>query len=410
MTSGRRLSATALATALLGLSTVQAALAVWLQLTSPVEPVVLSDVVFAVSMLAYATLGWLIIAKGPRNRLGWVYLVFPLLLAIAALVEEAGLRAALNGSDTLAAMLLIANVWLAYSGYLMLNGPAFVLFPDGRFPSKGFRRLFVATASAVLITVVAYTVSAEPLCVGRLGSEDCVRLLDNPLGLAPVNGLRQGSYDMLGYLLLLGGTFALLGAIARYRRSSSEVRQQIKWLAWLTAIGVPLILVFYGGQDFLGFPSLDGWNEVPWIAVVSVGGPIAMGIAIFKYRLYEIDRIISRTTTYTLLAAILAAVYVGGVALAQLVLPFRGPLGVVASTLAVAALFNPLRRRVQEAVDRRFNRSRYDAQRVLEDFSGRLRDDVDLEQVQAAVLRVALSALQPVHLSLWMRQPEGRKG
>lgn len=402
----RRPWAAPLATLLLALFTIVAVLAVWLGLHSPVDPLPLSDVIFAISMLAYATLGWLITVKGPRNALGWFYLAFPLLLAIAALLEEFGLRAVLAGLEVTAALLLIANFWLAFSGYLLLNGPTFLLFPDGRFPGPRFRWAYAAIAAAVLVSAAAYTVSAEPLCLARLNDPDCIRVIANPLGLVRADGLRQGAYTTLGYLLLLGAPITLAGVIARYRRSSNEVRQQIKWVAWVAAVGVPILLVFYGGQFFLGFPSLGEWDELPWIAVVSIGGPTAIGIAIFKYRLYEIDRIISRTAAYTLVAVVLAAVYVGGVTLTQQILPVRNQFGVVVSTLAVAALFDPLRRRVQTAVDRRFNRSRYDAQQVLDGFSTRLRDDVDLEQLQGAVLRVAQETLQPAHLSLWVRERE----
>ncbi len=258
----------------------------------------------------------------------------------------------------------------------------------------------------MFIAAAAYSVSAEPVCVERLDSSSCTRTVPNPIGLVQVDGLRQGVSTALIITMLVGAGVWLAGLFARYRHSTREVRQQIKWVAWVMAVGVPLIVVFYGGQELFGFPSLGQWNDVLWIAVVSIGGPIAIGIAIFRYRLYEIDRLISRNTTYTLVAAVLAIVYAGGVALTQQVLPVQNQFGIVVSTLAVAALFNPLRRRVQNSVDRRFNRSRYDAQRVLEEFSAGLRDGVDLEQMQGAVLQVARETLQPLHLSLWVRERE----
>lgn len=396
--------ASPLATLLLALVVVLGAFASWVSLNSPVDPIPASDLVFVVSMVAYAALGWLITVKGPQNALGWIFLTFPLLLATSALFEEFGLRAALAGSDAAAAMLLTGDVWLAFSGYLLLNGPIFLLFPDGRFPGTRFRWAFWAITAVVLVSMAAYTVSAEPLCAARLDEPDCIRMLDIPLGLVPVEGLRQSAYDVLSIALLLIVGVSLASVIARYRRAAGEVRQQIKWVAWVAIVGAPVLLGLYGGQELLGLPSLGVWNDLPWIAVVSVGLPTAIGIAIFRYRLYEIDRIISRTATYTLLAVVLAAVYAGGVTLAQRILPIQSQFGIVASTLAVAALFNPLRGRVQLAVDRRFNRSRYDAQRVLDDFSARLRDDVDLEQMQAALLNVTLETVQPSHLSLWVRE------
>lgn len=379
--------------------------AAWLQLNSAVDPIRASDLVFVSSMLVYAGLGWLIIVKGPQNALGWVCLTFPLLLAIAALLEEFGLRAALAGFETPAALLVMGDLWLSFSGYLVLNGPVFVLFPDGRFPSMRFRWAFWVTAALVLVCATAYTISAEPVCVARLNQPTCTRTIPNPLALVHLDGLRQQAYAALAYLLLFGAVVSLVGVAARYRRATNEVRQQIKWVAWVSAVGVPLLLVVYGAEQLLGFRPFAQWNDLPWIAVVSVGGPVAIGIAIFKYRLYEIDRLISRTATYSLVAVLLAVVYAGGVTLTQRILPIQNQFGIVFSTLAVAALFNPLRRRVRLSVDRRFNRSRYDAQRVLEDFSGGLRDDTELEQMQSAVLLVALETLEPAHISLWVRPP-----
>lgn len=404
-----------LATLLLALVVVLGAFASWVSLISPVDPLPASDLVFVFSMVVYAALGWLITVKGPQNALGWIYLAFPLLLATSALFEEFGLRAALAGSDATGAILLTGDVWLAFSGYLLLNGPVFLLFPDGRFPGERLRWTFWAIVAVALLSTVAYTVSAEPVCAARLDEPDCIRMLGNPVGLLPIEGLRQGAYDVLGYALLILVGVSLAGVIARYRRATGEVRQQIKWVAWVVMVGAPIVLGLYGGQELLGLPSLGEWNDLPFIAVVSIGLPTAIGIAIFRYRLYEIDRIISRTATYSLVAVVLAAVYVGGVTATQQILPVQNQFGIVASTLAVAALFNPLRRRVQLAVDRRFNRSRYDAQRVLDDFAARLRDDVDLEQMQAALLKVTRETVQPSHLSLWVRegwleaQPSARK-
>lgn len=392
-----------LATLLLGLLIVLAVLAGWLSLHSPVDPLRASDLVFAVSMVAYSALGWLITVRGPQNALGWILLGFPMLVVMAALLEEAGLRTALAGDEATAAVLLIGDLWLAFGGYLLLNGPLFLLFPDGRFPGSRFRWAFWAIAAVVLVCALAYTVSAEPLCVARLNQPECVRMVGNPLGLMQAEGLRQGSYTLLTYVLLgmIGLSFA--GVVARYRRSTREVRQQIKWVAWVAAAGIPLLLGLYAGQELFGLPSLGEWNDLPWIAVVSVALPSAIGIAIFRYRLYEIDRIISRTATYTLVAAVLAAVYAGGVTLTQQILPVQNQFGIVVSTLAVAALFNPLRRRLQQAVDRRFDRSRYDARQVLEEFSSQLRDEVDLDRLESALLRAAQETMQPAHVSIWIR-------
>jgi len=150
--------------------------------------------------------------------------------------------------------------------------------------------------------------------------------------------------------------------------------------------------------------ALSPWVELLAFLPILIGLPVAVGVAIFKYRLYDIDRIISRSAAYALIVLVLLAVYVVSVTLIQRLLPVRNQLGIVISTLVVAALFSPLRRRVQNAVDRRFNRSKYDANRVLDEFSRQLRDDVDLEQMQVALLSAAQETMQPSHLSLWVRE------
>jgi hypothetical protein len=146
------------------------------------------------------------------------------------------------------------------------------------------------------------------------------------------------------------------------------------------------------------------WVEFLAFLPIFVGLPVTVGVAIFKYRLYDIDRIISRSAAYALIILVLVAVYVVSVTLIQRLLPIQNQLGIVISTLVVAALFSPLRRRVQNAVDRRFNRSKYDADLVLDEFSRQLRDDVDLEQMQVALLSAAQETMQPSHLSLWVRE------
>ena len=213
---------------------------------------------------------------------------------------------------------------------------------------------------------------------------------------------------LLFVLLPIMGAISFIGIVVRYRQSTGEIRQQIKWVAWVASAGILLMLGVTLIEDVVGI-SLNDWVGVLTFMMITVGLPVAIGVAIFKYRLYDIDRIISRTAAYALVVGILAAVFVMSVTLTQQLLPIESQFGVVASTLVVAALFNPLRRRVQSVVERRFNRSKYDAQRVLDELSIQLREDVDLEPLLAAPLSATQETMQPSYVSLWVRErtPEG---
>jgi hypothetical protein len=201
-------------------------------------------------------------------------------------------------------------------------------------------------------------------------------------------------------LALLGLTCAttviawLISQTFHYRRLGGERRAQQKWiLAGVTTSFVMILASFAAGNSRV--------SDFTALGIVAM--PLAMGVGILKYRLYEIDRIVSRTLSYAIITAVLAGVFVGLVLLSTRVLPFSSEVGVAASTLAAAALFNPLRVRVQRAVDRRFNRSRYDAEATIAAFAARLRDAVDLDAVQDDLLEVVLGSVEPAHATIWMR-------
>jgi hypothetical protein len=191
---------------------------------------------------------------------------------------------------------------------------------------------------------------------------------------------------------------SLAGQVASYRRSSGERRQQLKWLLGGFGVGLVGVLLLLVLQHRTGL-----WSVVSQVADLAVffAIPVSMGVAILKYRLYDIDRIISRTLAYAVVTGLLIGVYAGLVLLAQQVFRFSSPVAVAASTLAAAALFAPVRRRVQHAVDRQFNRARYDADQTIAEFAARLQDAVDLDAVRADLAGVVQAALEPAHVSLW---------
>jgi hypothetical protein len=282
--------------------------------------------------------------------------------------------------------------WVAWSEGLVWH-PAFallafllLLFPHGRLPSPRWRPVAWLTVAVYLVLSVS---AALALGAVELYYPEATR----PLRL-PIADLADAVFEWLlpGQLLLLA--IALVSVVLRLRRATGEERQQVKWFVYTV---VTVVLVFVTTTLILGAGYL-----FPLFGLI----PVSVAVAVFKYRLYEIDRLINRTLVYGLLTALLIGVYAGLVFLLGVVLdPATGDsaLAVAASTLAVAALFQPARRRLQQMVDRRFNRRRYDAARTVERFSGRLREHVDLDSLSAELLGVVDQTVQPASASLWLR-------
>ncbi len=286
-----------------------------------------------------------------------------------------------------------------------------LLFPDGRLPSKRWRPL--AWLSGVVIVLLSI---AEGLAPGLLENQGGVR---NPFGLEKLPWLADAVWVILPLLpmCILASAVSL---VLRFRRSRGEVRQQIKWIAFV-ALFVGLLYLSAMVSPFIFAPEiLSGGGRLPpppiWfellfsVAVLGFAGiPVAIGIAALKYRLYDIDVIINRTLVYGSLTASLALVYFGVVATTQAI--FRAltgqeqqpQLAIVVSTLVIATLFNPLRRRIQAFIDRRFYRRKYDARKTLAAFNARLRDETDLAALNDELVSVARETMQPAHVSLWLR-------
>lgn len=383
---------------------------IWVGVRDPQVPLPASDVVFILSMLAFPAAGWLITIKRPHIRLGWIFLTFPIPVAIGAIADATALRMALAGSEVTPALLLIGSGGLSFFGYWMLIGPAIALFPDGRFPGRRSRWALLSSAALLLGWWLIWAVGREMVCVEPFGEglDPCPHFVANPLSLPMAAGLENLARPLMNVIFMYTIVVSVTTLIGRYRWSSIDVRQQIKWVAWMGALGMISTMALVFG-DIFGVLEGD-WVDVVGFAPIAFGLPITIGLSILKFRLYDIDRIISRTAAYTLLVLLLVGLYAAGVTLTQLLLPVQSQFGIVLSTLVTAAVFNPLRRRVQRAVDRRFYRSRYDAQQVLDEFSTELRDVVDLEQVQTALLSAAQRTMQPSHLSVWVRELEGDGG
>jgi hypothetical protein len=348
----------------------------------------------------FAVVGFVVAWRKPRNPLGWAILG---LAAFFALSEDASFYTVADyrlrhGGLPLGWVALLAQP--GWAPAVVLLGLVFLLFPDGRPPSPRWRWVLWA----YLAVGILWIASALTLTVGAIiGHHLRVDPSGTPvvLGNTAHNAAWWNAVTFVGAVVLAVCWLASLAAQAlSYRRSSGERRQQLKWLLTGSAIGG----VCFAGSFTSGSPS--GFLHILSMIAI-VGGlaiPLAIGVAILKYRLFDIDRIISRTLAYAIVTGLLVGVYAGVVLLATRVLPFSSSVAVAASTLAAAALFNPLRRWVQRAVDRRFNRARYDADRTVAAFAARLTGAVDLDTVQADLAGVVHQALEPAHVSVWISQ------
>ena len=366
---------------------------------------------FAVTILFVATfhtVGALIASRRPENPIGWVFCGMSLAIVVAvfsgnyaqySLVIEPG---ALPGAETAA--------WVGNWSGLNATSPLgffLLLFPDGRPPSPRWRIVGWLLIAALVCWFVSQALVPGPLV--NAGYES----VDNPYGIEALGGVFKVIGTISGFLILVSVLACAFSIVVRFRRSRGDERRQLEWVAYAGAlVAFSVILQFVVGMTLPETGLLvEVLNLTFVVSLTSV--PIAAGVAILKYRLYEIEAIINRTLVYATLTATLVLVYVGCVVSLQYA--FRALTGsesrlaVIASTLAIAALFVPLRRRVQEFVDRRFYRGKYDAKETLEVFSAKLRDETDLDRLGEELVSVVRGTVQPEHASLWLR-PTGRAG
>jgi hypothetical protein len=347
--------------------------------------------------IAFSTVGAVIAPRTPSgNPIGWLFCVVGLLFALAHFSAEYAIYTLLAAPGPLlpggeAAAWIASWLWVPQLGSVVL---VILLFPDGRLPSRGWR--WFAWLSVLLVAVGAVSSALSPGPIIALGP------IHNPLAIESIPNAYQTAERVVNTLMLI----AAISLFMRLRRAREPERQQIKWFVYAVALVVSAAIVTYPVSEAIGSVWLKWIGFVPFIVgVMSI--PISMGIAITRYRLYDIDIIINRTLVYGPLTATLAVIYFGGIVLLQGVFVAltgeRSTLAVVASTLAIAALFNPLRRRIQGFVDRRFYRKKYDAAKTLEGFSARLRDETDLDALRGDLEGVVRETIQPAHVSLWLR-------
>ena len=328
--------------------------------------------------LSFALVGALIAVRA-GNRLGWFFLAGATVTALSV--------AATTYAARIPAAELPGAAWAGWAFTLSLGVTAPflfltpLLFPDGRPPSSRWRPV-------VWIAVLAGLAEAVASAISDVNFSSNFPHLRDPVVLVAPLGTVYDQATNVGPLVFLAGAAAV---IVRFRRSGPEQRQQLKWFVYASAVAA---LAVFAAAEFTSNPLPAFELTVPLI-------PAAVGIAILKYRLYDIDRLISRTLAYAIVTGLLIGVYAALVIVATAVLKVSTPPAVAVATLAAAALFSPLRRRVQRAVDKRFNRVRYDAELTVAAFATRLRDAVDLDTVRAELRQTVDSAVQPAHISIW---------
>ena len=351
--------------------------------------------------VVFAIVAALIVSRQPRNTIGWVLMVPVGLYVVGGPIARYIERLAPSSPEPTVPILLMT--WFNNWSWLLLIIPLLLiplLFPNGRPPTPRWRWVGVAAiawaALFVLLAALAQQINAET-------TPNLV--FDNPIGVLGEDMVERLVGVWIVGLLALAVACAVV-LYVRYRRANETERQQIKWLLYACAL---FLVVFVGGfvSGLGGKASVGGdiWGVFFGLSVITI--PAAIGIAILKYRLYDIDVVINRTLVYGSLTAMLIALYFGAIVLLQRVFVLltgqQSTLAVVASTLTIAALFNPLRRGLQGFVDRRFYRRKYDARKTLEAFSAKLRDETDLDALSHDLTGVVRETMQPAHVSLWLR-------
>jgi hypothetical protein len=368
------------------------------------EDEVAAGLVLGVWLTALGTVGALVAARRPRNPIGWLLLSSATLISLflfgdayASYSLELG-----HGPLPLDRFMAWLTLWVAVPGFGAFIF-VFLLFPDGRVLSPRWRWLVWLGIAGLCAVVLGLAIRPGPI--------DSVPILDNPLGIQEAAGLArfltEGPGGLLDGAVVLA---AVLSLILRIRRSRGMQRQQMRWFVFSVVMFVVVFLAAQilwavveepesgGPADTFGFLAI-------MLSLIFI--PVSMGIGILRHRLYDIDTVVNKTLVYGGLTAILALAYVGSVVALQNVIPGAddSDLTIAGSTLAVAALFRPLRARIQGFIDRRFYRRKFDTQRTLESFSSRLREDVDLDHLSADLLGVVRDTMQPAHASLWLRAP-----
>jgi hypothetical protein len=361
---------------------------------------VLDFAIILLVMTSFPTVGAVIAARRPRNPIGWIFSAMGSAFVLAVLLgnyAEYGLRIDPGSLPGAVQAAWVSNfiwpVFLAPIGFVLL------LFPDGHAPRRRWRVVGWALGASLLGLFVALAFDPGPL--SNAGYE----FVSNPYGIEPLEGVLQVLGPLSAIVLVTGVLASVVSLIVRFVRSGGDERRQLKWLAYASGlVGVTAVISL----------SIEGTNpdDSPIVRVLQLsllmaisGVPVATGIAILRHRLYDIDRLISRTIVYVLVTGSLVAVYAGTVFITGTVaVGSSDNLTVAVATLVAAAVFRPLLVGVRDFVDRRFYRHKYDAQKTIDDFGSRLREETDLDELTDDLVGVVRTTMQPSHVSVWLRE------
>jgi hypothetical protein len=393
-----RRSAARLAWTLWGLSVVSATLGLLLMFLNGSFKDLLDESlgIDAALALTFPTVGAIIASRRPSNAIGWIFCTIGLCGGAEVFTVEYGIYALVTNPGSLPAGLIATwiGTWVWLPSVTLTITFLLLLFPHGRLLSPRWRPVAWLAAGLTVVAVVFFALAPWDLLDPGIPAR-------NPFG---IEGLRDFGVAIATPVFVIGIPTMLLSVaslVLRFRRSRGEERQQLKWFVYAGVLSVGAILIPSAASSLLQLLVL------PLL-------PVAAGIAILRYRLYDIDLIINRTLVYGSLTVVLILLYMGGVVALQGI--FRvltgqeSQLAIVASTLVIAALFNPLRRRIQSFIDRRFYRRKYDARKTLETFSAKLRDETDLDALSDHLIGVVRETMQPAHVSMWLRPETDAKG
>jgi NADH:ubiquinone oxidoreductase subunit K len=353
----------------------------------------------AVPFIPFACVGCVVARSQPRNVIGWLLIGVGFAMGAAYTAGPYAVLAFRDGHPGLPLARIASVLTAGWALLLALLPLPILLFPEGRLPSPRWRwplRVYLVLAALVFAVSIAGDIPAlynRTVHVDTLG--ELAKATSAGFG---TGGVPAAALFFVAYAIL---SLSFIGRqVLGFRRASGDHRKQLKWLlsgASLAVAGAIATVTLSHASS----PVVSVLAALGYLAVAAL--PAAIGVGVLRYRLYDIDRLISRTLSYAILTGLLVGMFIGVVALTTDVLPLSSRVGVAASTLAAAALFNPLRKRIQHLVDRRFNRTRYDAEATVAAFTTRLRDAVEIDSIRADLLDAVNRAVQPTHASVWIR-------
>lgn len=364
------------------------------------SPIGVLDAVWAASFIGFPTVGAIVVSQFPRRPLGWILCVAPLALIVGVLLSELAGYGVAEPSAGWAWVAWWADVMFSIGLSLIVAIP--LLLPDGRLPSHRWRPVAWALGVTGLLVIVSAAL--------RPGHFENYASLRNPIGIEALGGLIGAVQTLGGFALLLILALATISLPIRFRGASGVERQRLKWLA---LGGITILMSIGVGITFGAAGFSNKYVETGLSILMVLALPVSIGFAIRRDRLYDVDLVINKTLVYGALSAVLALSYLSLVVLLQSLfgsLVEGSDIAIAGSTLAVAALFRPMRSRVQGFIDRRFYRRRYDAARAVAGFSTRLRDEIDLGHVVNDLIGVLESTVQPSRVSVWLRDREPTEG